>query len=196
MPKDSSFADLEARLRNGDQTAAALVVDQYYRRLIALARDHLDRRILSREGPEDVLQSVLKSFFHRCRQGQFRLDSREGLWALLVTLTIHKCAHRADYHRAGRRNIEREVQLSPLNSSAEGLEALAREPTPLEAIMLAETIMRLLGALKPHQQEIVRYTLEGQGPAQVAEHIDVTERTVYRALNDVRKLLKHWDREG
>src|SRR5262249_32747898 len=134
MPKDSSFTDLVARLRAGDQTAAAVVVDQSACRLIGLARNPLDRRILSKEDPEDVLQSVFKSFFHRCRQGQFRLDSREALWALLVSLTLHKCGHRASYYRAGRRNVQREVhQLCSFDSSAREPEALARDPTPEEA---------------------------------------------------------------
>ena len=197
MPKDSSFDDLVARLRTGDQNAAEVVVDQYARRLIALARNNLDRRILTKEGPEDVLQSVFKSFFHRCGQGQFQLQNREALWALLVSLTLHKCGHRADYFLAGRRNIRQEVRHpSPGDSSARELEALARGPTPIEAAMLAETLKRLLGALKPHQREIVRLSLEGEALARIAEHVGVTQRTVYRSLGDVRKLLERWHREG
>src|SRR6516162_5844480 len=98
MSEDASCANLLTRLRAGDPEAAARVVDQYARRLAALAGARLDRRILRKEDPEDVLQSVFKSFFHRCGGGQFRLDRREDLWALLVTLTLRKCGHRAAYY--------------------------------------------------------------------------------------------------
>src|SRR4051794_32622160 len=100
MADDSSFDSLCVRLRAGDDAAAARVVEQYMLRLVGVVRNKLSRRILSREGPEDVLQSVFKSFFLRCEQGQFRLDSREDLWALLVKMTLHKCGHRIEYHGA------------------------------------------------------------------------------------------------
>src|SRR5262245_15208825 len=109
MPDDPSFADLLGRLRAGDQAATALVVNKYAHRLVGLARDKLDRRIRRKEDPEDVLQSVFKSFFHRCAQGQFHLDSSADLWALLVSLTLHKCGHRVDYFRAARRDVGREA---------------------------------------------------------------------------------------
>jgi len=197
MPDDASFDDLLVRLRAGDESAAAQVVDRYARRLVALARTKLERRILRKEDPEDVLQSVFKSFFHRCGLGQYRLDSREDLWALLVSLTVHKCCNRADYFRAARRDLDREVQSPPLvGSSGAGWEALAREPAPLEAVMLAETIERLLSGLKPHQLEIVRLSLEGEGPAQISARVGVTERTVQRVLKGVRERLERWRTEG
>jgi RNA polymerase sigma factor (sigma-70 family) len=197
MPDDASFDDLLVRLRAGDEAAAALVVERYARRLVALARTRLEPRILRKEDPEDVLQSVFKSFFHRCGLGQFRLDSREDLWALLVSLTLHKCCNRADYFRAARRNVDREVQSPPpMDSSAVEWEALAREPGPLEAAKLAETIERLLGSLEPHQVKIVRLSLEGEGPAQIGARVGVTERTVQRVLKGVRERLERWRTEG
>jgi RNA polymerase sigma-70 factor (ECF subfamily) len=195
MPEDSSFADLLARLRAGDPDAAALVVDQYARRLVALARGHLDRRILRKEDPEDVLQSVFKSFFLRCAAGQFRLDSREDLWALLVALTLHKCGHRIDYYTARRRDVRRDAP-PPAGDSGSGWEALAREPTPVEAALLAETVERLLDGLEAHQRAIVALNLEGESVAGVAARLNVSERTVQRVLGGVRKRLERWQAEA
>jgi RNA polymerase sigma factor (sigma-70 family) len=196
MPDDVSFADLLVRLRAGDEGAAALVVDRYSRRLVALARTKLEPRIRRKEDPEDVLQSVFKSFFHRCGLGQFRLDSRQDLWALLVSLTLHKCCNRADYFRAARRSVDREVQSPPpLDSSAVEWEALARDPGPPEAAMLADTIERLFDSLKPHHLKIVRLSLEGEEPAQIGAHAGVTERTVQRVLKGVRERLERWHTE-
>jgi RNA polymerase sigma-70 factor (ECF subfamily) len=197
MADDASFADLLARLRAGDESAAALVVDQYACRLVALARARLDRRILRKEDAEDVLQSVFKSFFLRCAGGQFRLGSRDDLWGLLVTLTLHKCGHRADYFLAARRDVRREAAApAPAEESPPDWEALAREPTPVEAAVLGETVERLLADLEPRQQQIVQLSLQGEGAAQISARLGVSERTVQRALNGVRERLERWRAEA
>jgi RNA polymerase sigma-70 factor (ECF subfamily) len=195
MSEDASFANLLTRLRAGDPEAAALVVDQYARRLAALAGARLDRRILRKEDPEDVLQSVFKSFFHRCGGGQFRLDRREDLWALLVTLTLRKCGHRAAYYGALRREVGRDVP-PPAGDSGPGWEALAREPTPVEAALLGETVERLLAGLEGHQRAIVALSLEGESVAEVAARLNVTRRTVQRVLKGVRERLERWQAEA
>src|SRR5438105_690572 len=71
MPGSPSFIDLNERLRAGDEDAAARVFELYGRRLIGLARSRLHERLRGKVGPEDVLQSVLKSFFCRVAGGTF-----------------------------------------------------------------------------------------------------------------------------
>jgi RNA polymerase sigma factor (sigma-70 family) len=193
MPDDASFDHLLAELRAGNPSAAARVVERYAHRLVALARKNLNRRILGKEDPEDVLQSVFKSFFHRVSAGQFRLDSRDNLWALLVRLTLHKCGHRAEHYGAARRDVQREAAApQPADASSVPWEALAREPTPVEAAMLAETVERLLTGLEPHQRQIVQLSLEGESPARIAAAVGVTQRTVQRVLRGVRERLQQW----
>ena len=191
MPHDLSFNSLFVGLRAGHQSAAAKVVADYTRRLIAVARNRL-RRFRAREDPEDVLQSVFKSFFLRCEQGQYRLESHEDLWRLLVSLTLHKCGHRIDYHDAECRDPAREVPArSQEDSSCQEWEALAREPSPAEAAMLIETEEQLLREMKPHQREIVRLSLEGQGSAQIARRVCLAQKTVQRALKEAHNWLEH-----
>jgi RNA polymerase sigma-70 factor, ECF subfamily len=197
MPADASFDRLLADLRAGDPSAAARVVERYAHRLVALARKNLERRILAKEDPEDVLQSVFKSFFNRMSAGQFRLDRPEDLWALLVSLTLHKCGHRAEYFRAARRDVQREAAPpQSAESSAAPWEALAREPTPLEAALLAENVERLLRGLEPHQRQIVELSLQGEPPARIAAAVGVTQRTVQRVLRGVRDRLESWRTEA
>jgi RNA polymerase sigma-70 factor, ECF subfamily len=193
MADDASFAELLGRLRTGDQAAAALVVARYTHRLVALVRAKLDGRIRQKEDAEDVLQSVFKSFFHRCGLGQFQLDSSQDLWALLVSLTLHKCGHRVDYFRAAKRNVQRETRAASADdSSCAEFETLAREPTPMEAAILAETVDRLLQGLESHHQEIVRLSLEGEPTAAIAVRCGVTQKTVQRVLKGVRERLQRW----
>jgi DNA-directed RNA polymerase specialized sigma24 family protein len=48
-----------------DEQAARENFDRFARRLIGLARTRLDRRIRQKIDPEDVVQSVFRSFFTR-----------------------------------------------------------------------------------------------------------------------------------
>ena len=73
--RTSSFADVMDRLRSGEDDAARDVFVRFARRLIGLARKHLDGRLAVKVDPEDVVQSAYKSFFVRHRDG--RTGSRE-----------------------------------------------------------------------------------------------------------------------
>jgi RNA polymerase sigma-70 factor (ECF subfamily) len=91
MTQDATFAELMARLSQGDEAAAVQIFQRYAQRLIALARDRLGQVLRQKVDPEDVMQSVFKSFFARHADGQYKLDSWDSLWALLTTITLRKC---------------------------------------------------------------------------------------------------------
>ena len=71
-------------LRRGEAHAAEQVFLRFAQRLIALARSRIDAAVRSKEDPEDVVQSVFRSFFTRQRGGQFLLADWESLWASLT----------------------------------------------------------------------------------------------------------------
>src|SRR5437764_10887242 len=132
MSLEISFEALAGRLRAGDPAATAHVFDRFARRLIGLAGSRLGRLLRPKAEPEDVVQSVFRSFFARQQQGQFDLRGWDGLWDVLVVITLRKCCDRADYFQAARRDVRREVPL--LAAAGDGLphEAVSREPTPGE----------------------------------------------------------------
>src|SRR5262245_58097585 len=61
--QDESSVHLVSRWRAGDQQAAAELFRRYASRLIALAQSRLSASMASRVDPEDVVQSVYRSFF-------------------------------------------------------------------------------------------------------------------------------------
>ena len=67
-PEEQALIDL---WRQGDQDAARRIVDRYIDRLLPLARRHLSQRLASRIDPEDIVQSVFRTFFSRLKEGQF-----------------------------------------------------------------------------------------------------------------------------
>ncbi|MDA1049161.1 MAG: ECF-type sigma factor [Planctomycetota bacterium] len=104
-----TFRDVYARLTEGSQAASAEVFERYARRIIGLARRRLDERLQGKEEPDDILQSVLRSFFVRQRDGKFDLNNWDGLWALLATITARKCNRRLEYWNAEKRNVAQEI---------------------------------------------------------------------------------------
>ena len=63
--------ELVNRWKNqNDQQAADLLVRRYAGRLIALARSKLPGRTKRRLDPEDIMQSVCRTFFVRVRDGR------------------------------------------------------------------------------------------------------------------------------
>ncbi len=193
MAEDQSFTRLMARLQTGDDDAAALVFNRFSNRLIALARSRLDSRVRQKIDPEDVMQSAFRSFFVRYAGGQVEIDGWDGLWRMLVVITLRKCGHRVEYFHAERRDVDREAPAPPpveQSSGGAGETASDPEPTPIEAAMLAETVENLMGRLDGWQRTILELRLQGYEIPEIAEQVGRTERTVYRVLERVKDWLR------
>jgi RNA polymerase sigma-70 factor (ECF subfamily) len=197
MNDDSSFADLMGRLRAGDEDAAARVFDSFARRLVELARQHLDGRLRQKVDPEDVVQSAYRSFFVRYRDGQFTLLSWDSLWGVLTRITVRKCVNRAEHFRAARRDVRREVPLEPTPGEIAAVgQFFAHEPTPVEAAALAETVEHLMSDLDEREREMLALALQGYIPREISPRVGRSERTVQRLLDRVRKHLSLLQAEG
>ena len=75
--------NLLSRFRAGDPLAAEELHSRYVQRLMALARTRISRKLGRRVGPDDVVQSVFRSFFTKARDQQFVLEHSGDLWRLL-----------------------------------------------------------------------------------------------------------------
>jgi DNA-directed RNA polymerase specialized sigma24 family protein len=166
---------LVAKLRARDPDAFRLIDILYTKRLIGLAQARLPKKISAKIGAEDVVQSVLRSFFVRSKKGEFdALNDPESCWRVLAKITRRKCGHKADYFLAQRRSAGREQELSA------AWEAIARGPSPNEAAVLVETIEALGRDFEPHQVRMLSLLMEGQTVAEVAEIVGCSRRTVER----------------
>src|SRR5690242_10313489 len=110
MEQQPSPPDLADLLRRGDPAAGALLWQRYAERLIALARQHLDQRLRGKVDPEDVEQSVLRSFFRGHAEGRWDITDENSLWHLLVRITLRKCHRRLEQFLAARRDVRREAE--------------------------------------------------------------------------------------
>lgn len=192
MADDETFTHLIASLRAGENTAAQQVFERFASRLVGLARSRISRVLARKVDPEDVVQSAFKSFFVRHRAGQLDVGGWDGLWSLLTLITLRKCADRAEYHFAERRDAAREAFTS---DSRDGLDAsvmaLDREPRPEEALIMAETVEHLFGEVSAHERPILEMSLQGYTASEISVRLGRAERSVRRLRERIRKRLAH-----
>ena len=193
MSMSESFAVLMDRLRSGEDEAAREVFARFAGRLMGLARRHLDARLAVKVDPEDVVQSAYKSFFVRQREGGLEVGTWDNLWGVLTMITLRKCADRAAYYRAGKRDVGREVA-GGADDSGPGVAAdvaLDRDPSPDEAAVLAETVEALFRAIDdPDERAILELSLQGFTAGEIADQLGRAERSVRRLRERVRKRLE------
>jgi RNA polymerase sigma-70 factor, ECF subfamily len=180
LPNDS-FSALLSQLHSGNDGAAG--------KLIVLARSQLQHGLQGKVDPEDVLQSVFRSFFQRQQAGQFELESWDSLWAILTVMTLRKCGNLKEYFQAARRDVRREEPIA-----VEAVQALgnicAREPTPEEAAGLTDLLESVLGHFDERERLIVSLHLQGYNHAEIGVEVSRAERTVRRTIARARKRLK------
>jgi RNA polymerase sigma-70 factor, ECF subfamily len=191
MDPHTSFAEVDRKLRAGDQDAATEVFCRFAEKLIGLAHSKLDIRILCKEDPTDVVQSVFRSFFTRHRDGEYELATWDKLWSLLTVISVRKCLNRTQYYMAKRRDIAREVPAAEWNDAAAGLsDAINRNPTLLEAAVLFETVEQMTRGLDADDWAIIELRLQGLTAQQISEKLGLSERTVRRVRERIVKRLQ------
>jgi RNA polymerase sigma-70 factor (ECF subfamily) len=109
---------------------------------------------------------------------------------------MRKCAERAAYHRAECRNAAREVSPPQGEESAPGLEPFGREPTPLEAVVLSETVQQLFAGLDEDERPVLELSLQGYTTREISEQLGRAERTVRLLREGIRHRLERMQREG
>jgi RNA polymerase sigma-70 factor (ECF subfamily) len=189
-----SFAEFLARLQRREDAAAGELFARFAGQLVALADRHIGGGLRHKVDPEDVVQSAYKSFFLRYGAGNLDAVNWDSLWGLLTLITVRKCAERAAYHRAARRDAAREV--APPSGGGPGPEFFGREPTPLEAAVLTETIEQLLAGLDEEERPVLELSLQGYTTREIAERLGRAERTVRLLREGVRRRLERWQQQS
>lgn len=197
------------------EDAARQIVDGYVHRLLPLIRKELGAAVRQRVDPEDVMQSVWRTFF----QGDFYASSGNELGALLARLCVNKARDKVRRQTAEKRDVNRTSQHDyPFDSARklptavrpirvepgeeahaeafveddsffeeESVSLLLSGPTPEQAFVVREAIERL----PEHLRAVMVLRLKGLTMTESARELNCTRRTIVRRI----ALLKAWFRE-
>lgn len=140
----------------GDADSERELVDRYTSRLVVLARRQLPDQVRRRLDPEDVVQSVYRSFFRRLHEGGFSLADPEQLWRLLAAMTFRKARNAAKFHQRRRRDARRDRALD----GPAGCDVAAPEPGPDDVSVLFDAS----GPMRPRRSMRRRTQKTSRGP--------------------------------
>jgi RNA polymerase sigma factor (sigma-70 family) len=188
----SATVDLIERCRRGDQDAARELFDAYVERLIPLARRRISQRLASRVDPEDVIQSVFRTFFTRLKDDQFSIHDQDDLFRLLVRITVHKALRQVAHHKAAKRDPNHEVAQSD-DSQEHLLQLLTSDPTPDEAVLFLDQLEKFLGVLPTDDRRILELRMQGYSTDEIAKQLNSYDRKIRRVLERIRDIA---EREG
>ena len=172
------------RFQHGQQDAATELYLRYARRLQALARKQTGQQLAARFDPEDVVQSVFRTFFRRASEGGYEAPVGEELWQLLLVLALNKIRTLAVYHRAQKRDAGRTVTA---DVTAELSGSTGEEEVAYGTMRMV--VDELVASLPAPQDEIVRLRIEGHEVAEIAAATGRSKRTVERTLQQFRTKL-------
>jgi RNA polymerase sigma-70 factor (ECF subfamily) len=175
---EPQFAEFLRRVRAGDESAAVELVRRYEPALrleIRLRlRDPGLRRLLE---PDDLCQSVLKSFFVRAACGQYDLESPAKLLALLRAMARNKVAKQTRRHQTLRRDLRRDVSLD-----ATAPPVIGAGPSPSRIAIGREILDALRGRLTAEERRLADLRSEGYEWAEIARELGGTPQARRKQL--------------
>jgi RNA polymerase sigma-70 factor, ECF subfamily len=200
-------------LRRGSSWAEEELCRRFWPRVCQLVEREMDRRLRRREDPEDVAQTVFRTFFGRAQHGDFQCAHTGALWCLLQQIARRKILKRAEHHGAKKRDVRREQEpvLHREFDEAEASflwdvveKALARDNRPEPRILLLEMCgytlpeicEKAMAGLKSPDPEIFDMWLEGYTWAEIAEKVGYTQSTVRHKIDRICERLRRWLGEG
>lgn len=185
-PEEQALIDL---WRQGDQDAARRIVERYCDRMLLLARRRISERLASRVDPDDILQSVFRTFFRRVKEGQFVFEEQDDLCKLLMRITLHKTLRQVAFHRAAKRDPGQEVGQGE-HHRERLLAVLDREPTAEATVAFLDQMEHFLGKLDGETRRIIEMRVEGHSNEEIAKELGIYDRKIRRAVERVRELAR------
>jgi len=185
-PTESSLPNLLDNLRAGDEHAVSILWEQYFKRMLFVARKKLGGAQRRARDEEDIALSAFKSFCIGFKKGRFECAGDDcDLWPLLVTLTINKTI---DHLRRENRKKRTPEYDAPVYAA----DLISGECKPELQLIADESFGELLAALDEtgdtdlHRLALLK--LENLSTTEIASELGCTVRTVQRKLKTIRAI--------
>ena len=178
-------------LQNGDAQAANPLVTRYWSRVLAAASKRLDDAGICVADGEDIAISVFDSLCKLANaEDETDIQDRDHLWRLLLRMINHKTIDLIRHERAKKRGsnqVVREGSLAKDQSNVQLGDLAAKFETPLDQVELLEEQTQLISSLDDDAREVITLRLEGYPTKEIAEQLGLSDRTVRRKLEVVKK---------
>ncbi len=201
MPEESSVSQWIEDLKAGSVSAAEKLWRRYYTRIVRLAQRELNGAPRRTADEDDVAQLAFYDLCEGAREQRFAaLHGRDSLWRLIATITKCKAHNQMKAARCKKRAKEVGESALPDSGASDqegGLNAIAGPlPVPDVAARMTESVEELLSLLDKageHLQlrAIALARLEGFDNQEIAQQLGLSQRTVERRVQMVRRIWEH-----
>lgn len=182
---ESDIPAFLARIQSGDEEAARELLRRYEAEVRLVVRRQLPRLLRSRFDSLDFLQSVWGSFFRRVRSGPAEFEDSRHLVAFLARAAKNKVID--EYRRAASRkqDVHREEPLWVDGGRPRDLPDGTDSPS--DVAQAHEVFSRLRELLPEDRRTLLEMKAEGLSSRDIGERLGISERTVQRVLEDLRR---------
>ncbi len=200
MSVDEPVTHWLRQLESGDEAAARLLWQRYYRELVELARARFGTTPRRVADEEDVALSVLRCLYEGAARGQFaELVNRHDLWQLLAAITGRKVIDQQRLLNRQKRGGGRVRGDSALHGYDDGRSSAGFDQfrgdaaTPEVLAIAAEEFQRLMVLLADDRlRQIAQCKLEGYRNEEIGERLGLACRSIERKLQRIRQV---WEGE-
>ncbi|MCH2183431.1 MAG: ECF-type sigma factor [Mariniblastus sp.] len=182
-------------LNEGDQQVASEIVQQHLELLKRRARQRLPAGVRRLADEDDIANSVFKSFFKGIQNNRFpQVETDDDLWQIFGMLIRNKVAGQIRFLTRQKRGggLVRGESIfagQPNDSLAGGLSQFAAGQAPADQVVQAEEEFDQMLARLPDDQlrEIALLKLNTHSNREIAERLEISERSVERKLQRIRQ---------
>jgi RNA polymerase sigma-70 factor (ECF subfamily) len=203
QPGDLNFEQLLDSAREGEESAAEALLEQYRNYLGMLARVRIDRNLQAKFDESDVVQETMIQANRDFRQFRGTTEASLTKWLRMI-LCSRKAVLARHYNGRHRRDpkLEQRLQNELDNSSQQMDQALmAASSSPSEKVSRREHAVLLADALsclpEHYRQVIILHHVEGHTLGEVAQLMDRSATSVKklwaRAMVELRQLMQEYE---
>lgn len=160
-------------------------VNRCTERLLKKVRKQLPDRLRQRLDPEDIVQSVYRSFSQRLKEGNYAFDDSEHVRRLLTMMTYHEIRSAIRYHENEARDVRREGK-----GAEERLPLLDDLPGPEEVVAFQDLIEHRLKDWPEKHRAMVTLFLHGESIDGIAGRLACSASAVRRVLDSLQTLAR------
>jgi RNA polymerase sigma-70 factor (ECF subfamily) len=182
-PADATDHSLLQQVKGGSESAATALYRRYADHLRALTARQSSAALSARMDPDDIVQSVFRTFFRRVNADQYEVPRGDDLWRLFLVIALNKIRNAAAHHTAAKRDARQTV---PLGDAPAG----GSTPDDAEFTALRLVVDDAIAALPESSRQMVRLRIDGHEVGDIAARAGRSKRSVERVLQQFRDHLK------
>ncbi len=185
---EDGLTDFLERIRSGDEGAARELLQRFEGEVRLVVRRQLPRLLRSRFDSLDFLQSVWGSFFRRMRTSPTEFEDSRHLVAFLARAAKNKVID--EYRRAASRKHDMHREESLWGEGPRARELPDGADSPSEVAQAHEALGRMRDLVPQEKRSILELKAEGLSSKDIGERLGISERTVQRVLEDLRRRME------